>query len=147
MTAVRVEIKGLDEFRRDIHAADKKARRRIDKGLREAAWPMRDDARRRYYSVYTRRTGRSGRAIKISSHRGAVVYSMRAKRHLYMAGQEWGAVDPRYSQFFRGGRNPLGGTFYWPAYIRGQSRLNAALTEALEKTISDLAGAGVTRYG
>ena len=131
-----VELEGVNDFRRALARADKTLRRTFDRQIRAAAADVRDDARRRYWGHYQRRSGRSDKGITSTASFGqAVIRLNRAGRRPYLLGQEWGSHD--FGQFPSWGRE---GRFFWPAGTEGAKKVEAATIDAMDDAVNILRG-------
>ena len=146
-----VEIEGLADFQKDLGRADKVAKRRFNKVMRSAGDPIIDEARRLYYSGghglhpvgWGRRTGRSLRGIRTTTHFGGFALELGGSRFPYLLGQEWGSKE--YPQFGppRGGNFTArgnAGTFFWPAWEGGREQVEARVLAVLDEAVAILAG-------
>ena len=149
--SITVHIEGLAEFQKDIGRADKVAKRQFNKAMRSAGDPIIAEARNLYYAGghglrpqgWGRRTGRSLRGIRTTTHFGGIAIELGGSRYPYLLGQEWGSfVHPQFGPP-RGGNfttQDNAGTFFWPAWVGGREQLETRVMLVLDEAVAILAG-------
>lgn len=117
MTAYKLVVVGLADFRRDLRKLSRDAPRALRRANKVVAQTVAPRVRVAYGQHYTQRTGRTRRAIRAVATQTKAGVRIGGKRRPYMVGQEFGSKKFKQVPAYvvaRGGRGARG-TFLYPA--------------------------------
>ena len=138
---MQTHVTGLAEMQYRLRQIDKQLAALLNKQLRQVPAPVRDEARRRYYRAYQRRTGRSQYGITSGLRYGAAFVRLGAAGRAHLLGQEWGSHDLRQ---FPPWPQPEG-LFFWRPVKDAENEIAERMDVALGRAARQIEAASAGR--